>query len=76
MRRMRGVEVHDPHLAGVGDEDILRIEITVHDAVGMRVRERSTHGANDRHCVGALQGNLMARRQHAAQRQPAQHIPS
>ena len=40
-------EVHDLHLAGVGQHDVSRLNITVHNAVTVRVAQRLQHARNN-----------------------------
>ena len=53
-RVRRGVgdaKVHDLHVAGVGDHDVRRFDVPVHDARRMRGGERLRHGYHDLGCL-------------------------
>src|ERR1700721_2757097 len=48
---VRGAEVQDPQFTAIRDEDILRIDVSMHDAARMSVGER---GADSAHVGGRI----------------------
>ena len=69
---MRGAEVQNPNFAVVGDENISRIEIAMHDAPGVSMRDRGSDVPNDGQRIRAVQSRRFLRGQHAAQQCAAQ----
>ena len=43
----RNTEVHDLHLAGVGQHDVPRLNVTVHNAVTVRVAQCLQHARDN-----------------------------
>ena len=54
----RQTEVEDLHRAAVGEEDVLRLEIAVHDAVAMGIPQGLADVARDPPCLGRRQGSF------------------
>ena len=51
---MRGAEIQDANLAIIGDENIGRIQIAVHDAARMGMGDRSSHVPDDGQRIGTV----------------------
>jgi hypothetical protein len=71
---VRRAEIQDPHLTVIGDEDVLRIDVSVHDAARVSVGESGTHVANEGQRVRPRQGKRASSVQHMIQKRADQRF--
>jgi hypothetical protein len=63
---VRSAEIQHPQFSVIGDEDILRVDVSVHDATRVSVGEGGAHITHDGERVGSLQSNPVSYVQHTA----------
>jgi hypothetical protein len=57
---VRGTEVQDPQFTVIGDKDILRVEVAVHDAARVCMGKSGAHVAHDGQRVRPRQSNSVS----------------
>jgi hypothetical protein len=71
---VRGTEVQDPQFAVIGDKDILRVDVAVHDAARVCVGKSGTHLAHDSQCVRPRQRDRGPRAHHLTEKRSDQRF--
>src|SRR5882672_6969015 len=71
-RFVRGAEVQNPQLAVIGNENVLRVDISVDHTARMGMGERGADIVDDGERLRSRQGTCVSRLEHAAQQGAAQ----
>src|SRR3984957_10352021 len=71
---VRGAEIQHPQFTAIGDKNILRVDVSVHDAARVSVGESGAHVAHHDQRVRSRQGNRVSRVEYGTQQRSAQQL--
>jgi hypothetical protein len=71
---VRGTEVQDPQFTVIGNKDILRVDVSVHDAARVCVGKSGAHLAHDSQRVGPRQRNRVSCAYHLTEKRSDQRF--